>query len=370
VSALGKPSRPPKSSADGKLRPRTSEPPISVIVCAYSDERWGDLCEAVDSLHSQAPPPAEIIVVIDHNDELLGRVRTALPDVIAVANTGPRGLSGARNTGVVRATGSIIAFLDDDAVAEPGWLVKITGAYREAGVAGTGGAIVPNWAEERPRWFPEEFDWVVVCTYRGMPESTSRVRNPIGANMSFRADIFEAAGAFRSEIGRLGTRPVGCEETEFCIRAAQRLPGSVFVFEPEARVQHRVPASRATWRYFVARCYAEGLSKAVVAEFTGASDGLSTEWGYTLGTLPRGVMRGLAATARGDRAGLARAAVIVAGLVVTTSGYVVGRVSARRRRGAWRRENGSAAADGDRSEAQPAETFDGRRPDDVTEEDG
>jgi len=78
----------------------------------------------------------------------------------------------------------------------------------------------------------------------------------------------------------------------------------------------------------------------------------------------------LAATARGDRAGLARAAVIVAGLVVTTSGYVVGRVSARRRRGAWRRENGSAAADGDRSEAQPAETFDGRRPDDVTEEDG
>jgi GT2 family glycosyltransferase len=358
VSALRNPARLPEGSADRELSPAASVLPISVIVCAYSDERWGDLCEAVDSLRSQAPPPAEIIVVIDHNDELLDRVRSALPDVIAVANTGRRGLSGARNTGVVHATGSIIAFLDDDAVAEPQWLVKISGAYREAGVAGTGGAIVPNWVEERPPWFPEEFDWVVGCTYRGMPESTSRVRNPIGANMSFRADIFEAAGAFRSEIGRLGTRPLGCEETEFCIRAAQRLPGSVFVFEPEARVQHRVPASRATWSYFVARCYAEGLSKAVVAEFAGASDGLSTEWGYTLGTLPRGVARGFAAAARGDGAGLARAAAIVTGLVVTTSGYVVGRVSARRRRAAWGHENGSAAADRHGREAQPAETSD------------
>ena len=87
--------------------------------------------------------------------------------------------------------------------------------------------------------------------------------------MSFRREIFEAVGAFTHGIGRVGKRPVGCEETEFCIRAQTRFPEGVILYEPTARVRHRVPAARADWAYFRARCYAEGLSKALVTQVAG-----------------------------------------------------------------------------------------------------
>ncbi|MEO5574739.1 MAG: glycosyltransferase family 2 protein, partial [Gaiellaceae bacterium] len=187
-----------------------------------------------------------------------------------------------------------------------------------------GGGVEPHWLAGRPRAFPDEFQWVVGCTYRGMPETTSRVRNVIGANMSLRRDVFEEIGGFRSGIGRVGTRPVGCEETELCIRAQRRWPDGVILFEPRAAVRHTVPASRAGWRYFTSRCYAEGLSKALVARFAGAGAGLSSERTYTFRTLPRGVARGISDALRGDVAGLGRAGAIVAGLLVTTTGYLVG----------------------------------------------
>jgi hypothetical protein len=156
------------------------------------------------------------------------------------------------------------------------------------------------------------------------------VRNLIGCNMSFRRKVFEAVGGFRSGIGRVDTRPVGCEETELCIRALQVWPDRIMLYEPNARIYHRVPASRARWKYFLERCYSEGLSKAIVSKVVGAQDGLSSEWKYSLLTLPSGVMRGIGdAVAGRDGAGLARAGAIVTGLTITTTGYLVGRLSAK-----------------------------------------
>lgn len=48
-----------------------------------------------------------------------------------------------------------------------------------------------------PVWFPCEFDWVVGCTYAGMDVRSGRIRNPIGANMSIRADVIARAGGPR-----------------------------------------------------------------------------------------------------------------------------------------------------------------------------
>jgi hypothetical protein len=203
------------------------------------------------------------------------------------------------------------------------------GAYGDPAVIGAGGPAEPAWDGGRPRAFPSEFDWVVGCTYRGMPEQTSPIRNPVGANMSFRREVFEAVGGFRHGIGRVGKRPVGCEETEFCIRAQAHFTDATIVYEPRARVRHRVPASRARWTYFRSRCYAEGLSKALVTSFAGRGPGLASERAYTLRTLPSGVGRGLRDALRGDLSGLGRAAAIVAGLAVTTVGYAVGTVVTR-----------------------------------------
>jgi GT2 family glycosyltransferase len=304
----------------------TSRPGISVIICAYADERRQQLAAAVASAREQSAPALEIIVVIDHNRALLARASRELPDARVVPNDGVRGLSGARNTGVSIARGEVVAFLDDDATAAPDWLEWLSRPYSDPRVLGVGGAIEPQWADGRPAGFPAEFQWVVGCSYVGMPERRSVVRNVIGANMSLRRELFGLAGGFRSEVGRLGRLPLGCEETELCIRARQRQPDGLFLYEPRARVLHHVPRSRTTWRYFASRCVAEGLSKAQVAAWTGSADALASERVYVRRTLPAGVRRGLAAARRGDLAGLARAGRIVAGLALTTLGYVTGSV--------------------------------------------
>lgn len=302
----------------------SSELDVSVVICAYSDERVGYLSAAIESALSQTVPAAQIIVVIDHNPRLFQHLRAHFQDVMLIENRGDRGLSSARNTGIARARGSVIAFLDDDAVAAHDWLQQLLTGYADPHVCGVGGLVEPAWLAPRPRWLPREFDWVVGCSYRGIPESRSPVRNLIGANMSFRREVFETIGGFRSNIGRRGTRPFGCEETEFCVRAHQRRPSEIVLYEPRARVQHVVPPSRTRWRYFVARCYAEGVSKAQVAHYVGARDALSSERVYAFRTLPRGIGRDLACILHGDATGLVRAGVIVAGLALTSAGYVRG----------------------------------------------
>jgi GT2 family glycosyltransferase len=293
---------------------------MSVVICAYTEARWNDLVAAVASVQRQTVPPLEIIVVIDHNPRLLDRARAHIPGVVAVENHEQRGLGGARNSGVAVAKGEVIAFLDDDAVAVPEWLEQFSTAYNDEHMVGVGGAIEPTWKGHRPGWFPEEFNWVVGCTYRGMPEVTAAVRNLIGCNMSFRREAFEAVGKFR-----LG---YGCDETEFCIRLQQHWPQKILLYKPQAKVYHHVDPNRARWRYFCSRCYFEGGSKAVVSWLLGPRDGLASERSYTLRILPRGVIHGLADTIlHRDKAGLARAGAIIAGLAITTLGYLMGRIS-------------------------------------------
>jgi len=298
---------------------------VSVVISAYSLDRCPDLKAAIESVRGQ-PNLGEIIVSVDHNPELLQRVRQELPDVVTVANCEARGLSGARNSGVAIATSDIVAFLDDDAVATRNWINELLRWYNSPDVVGVGGSIEPSWSDQRPVWFPEEFDWVVGCTYRGMPERPEPVRNLIGANMSFRREVLNSAGGFRSGIGRVGTLPVGCEETELCIRVSQMNPGAQFIFNPDARVIHTVPSHRGTWTYYRRRCFAEGRSKHLVSTFVGANDGLANERTYTFKTLPIGVVRNLGrALTRRELSSLRRGAAIVAGLAITTAGFVSAR---------------------------------------------
>lgn len=303
----------------------TSSQSISVIVCAYTEARWDELGTAIDSLQNQSIPPDEIIIVIDHNPTLLERVRAHFTGVVVIENTHQRGLSGARNSGIAVAKGDVIAFMDEDAVAAPNWIERLKAGYADPQTLGVGGAIEPMWVTGRPTWFPNEFDWVVGCTYVGMPETQAPIRNLIGCNMSFKREVFDTVGGFRDGIGRIGTLPVGCEETELCIRIKQHAPDSQLLYDPAARVQHRVPAQRATWNYFRSRCYSEGISKALVARYVGTDSALASERKYTLVTLPKGVMRGVGSSISDrDFKGLRRASAIVLGLGITTVGYMTG----------------------------------------------
>jgi glycosyltransferase involved in cell wall biosynthesis/GT2 family glycosyltransferase len=303
---------------------------VSVVICAYTEDRWLNLVEAIEALQRQTHAPHEVVIIIDHNPSLWERVNSQFPHCIVLENDRAPGLSGARNSGVAAADGEIIAFLDDDAVPAANWLEQLCSCYTDADVMGVGGAIQPAWQTGRPAWFPSEFEWVVGCTYRGMPNTVSPVRNLIGANMSFRREIFQQIDGFSSEVGRIGNIPAGCEETELCIRARQHWPRKRLLYNPEARVSHFVPASRGQFKYFRARCYREGLSKATVSRLVGPKDGLSSERRYMLQTLPRGILDSTKrAILRQDWAGLGQAAAIVAGVTVTTVGYLGGRLAGR-----------------------------------------
>ncbi|MQY03191.1 glycosyltransferase family 2 protein [Actinomadura macrotermitis] len=318
---------------------------ISVVICAYTEERWDDVHAAVASVRGQEHPAEEIIVVVDHNPALHARLKRSLADAVVVENREGRGLSGGKNTGVAVARGDVVAFLDDDAVAAPGWLAGMARHYADPRVAGVGGLTLPLWPGSttsaelvaapvpaatgtRPGWFPEEFDWTVGCTYRGLHPGP--VRNVMGGNASFRREMFPLAGGFDSRIGRtFHKRPLGCEETEFCIRLRQRCPDAELLYDDEAVIWHRVPPLRARFAYFRQRCYAEGLSKALVTASVGSADGLSSERTHALVTLPRGALRGVTDGLKGDLAGFGRAGAIVLGLAWTAWGYATGLYTAR-----------------------------------------
>ena len=304
----------------------------TVVICAHTEERWDDVVAAVASVRAQDRPADQLVLVIDHNPSLFARARDtfARHDTLVVENTGHRGESGARNAGVAVALGDVLAFLDDDATAEPAWLSSLLRWYDDPEVLGVGGAADPNWDTDRPRWFPTEFDWVVGCSYRGLPTEADSIRNLMGCNMSFRRDVIERAGGFYDGLGRTGNDGFGCSETEFCIRA-RRLLGGRFVFEPAARIHHRVPAGRTTWRYFAARCRAEGRSKAHLTDREGQDEALALEKTYVRRTLPTGVARGLRDVTRRDGAGIARSMAIVAGAGLTATGFVAGTATRRRR---------------------------------------
>jgi glycosyltransferase involved in cell wall biosynthesis len=258
---------------------------------------------------------------------LYQRARQYFPERIRVVqNSGPKGLSGARNSGIAASKGSVLAFLDDDATAAPDWLSTLCTHFDSENVLGVGGCVHPAWPGETVAWFPEEFLWVIGCSYKGLPEKPAVIRNPIGGCMGLRREIFSGVGGFRDGIGRIGRIPLGCEETELSIRAHQKWPERIFLYEPKSQIFHHIPVWRLNASYFLSRCYAEGISKSYISYIIGHDDGLSSERTYTLRVLPAGVFKGLADGLRGDLPGFARSFFILAGFSATVFGYLVGKI--------------------------------------------
>lgn len=303
---------------------------IAVVMCAYTDKRWDDVLAAYRSLLDQTMSADEIVVVVDHNPPLLARLAVELPAAQVIANSSTRGLSGARNTGVAASSAELVLFLDDDATPRADWIQQMTAPFDDESVVGVGGWAVPAWDEPgRPAWFPETFLWVVGSSYEGQSRQPGDIRNPLGCAMAFRRTALKATEGFSDGIGRVGTHPLGCEETELSVRITRAIDGARIVGQPSAVVRHRVTEGRMTGRYFIRRCYWEGVSKAVVTSLVGAQAALSSERTYTTKVLPQAFSRGLAGLVRGDLSGPRQSVAIAAGLLATTVGYGRGRMSVR-----------------------------------------
>ncbi|MCL2848422.1 MAG: glycosyltransferase [Micrococcales bacterium] len=315
---------------------------VSVVVCSYTVQRWDQVGQALRAAAAQQVPPDELVLVVDHDDELAARARTELlaelGTLVVLTNEHARGLSGARNTALERATGDVVVFLDDDArPTDDQWLGRLLAPYDDPQVSGVGGPVHPVWPTgRRPATLPADpdgcgvLDWVVGCSFSGQPVAPGPVRSLMGCNMSLRRAQALAVGGFAEELGRVGHTPSGCEETELCIRITQSVCGARLVFDPAAAVAHEVAPDRLTWRYLRGRGYAEGMSKAVVSGLVGTDDALCEERSYVARVLPRAVTRGLRGVVAGPRRRRDHAASVVAVslcLLATALGYLRGRAA-------------------------------------------
>ncbi len=320
----------PTSTIEPKPSARGTQ--ATVVVCAFASRRLDQTVDCVRSILSQDPPPGQIVVVVDHNESLQEELRARLPDDVEImANEQARGLSSARNTAIARGRGDYIVFIDDDAAAHEQWLERLLAPFDDPAVVGAGGHALPLWEVPQPGWLPPEFLWVVGCSYSGLPES-GPVRNPLGCNMAFRTELFQRVGMFNPAIGRLGSLPLGCEETEFCVRAIREIPDGRIVLVGGAEIDHHVPAARGRPSYLLQRCYFEGISKALVRRL-GDARSLGTERTYLRRALPARLRASARHAARGDGVSdaLGQFGAVIGGVAAAAVGYLVGLIVFRLR---------------------------------------
>jgi len=298
---------------------------VSVIICTYSLERLKDTVEAVDSILQQTYPYVEVIVSVDHNEKLLQVLKQRFSEKVSFSfNSEVRGLSDTRNAGIRKATGDVIAFIDDDAEADKRWVEILVSNYINPDVLAVGGKLVPLWEKNRPWWFPEELDWVVGCTYKGHSQEKREVRNLIGCNMSFRREVFDRIGYFKPTIGRIGKVPLAGEEMEYCVRLQAAFPHGKVLFDPESVVYHKVDKQRESFKYILKRSYGEGVSKSVINKAAERGKILSTENTYLkyllLKSIPRYVVKSI--LLKNPAQNTSRALAISMAIIATGLGYL------------------------------------------------
>lgn len=228
------------------------------------------LSDAIQSLLSQTLPPDqyEIVIVDNRSTDDTAAVVQAWQEShgierIRLLYEPHMGLSHARNRAVRAARGETIAFIDDDGMADAGWLAELLEAYKTFPDAwAIGGKIVPVWEGARPSWLtddllPQLSMLDIGSTARSLAEGEELL---YGTNCSFRRCAFDELGLFRTDLGRYGYQMLGSEETEFQIRILGH--GKSVIYTPNAVVHHRVTPERLRRRYFIALAYGKGRTRA------------------------------------------------------------------------------------------------------------
>lgn len=228
---------------------------VSVVICTYN--RCQSLRDTLDSLMVQEEVSWmtwEILVVDNYSEDETAQAvkdyQSRNGHLVRYVFERNQGVAYARNTGVRHAKGGIVAFLDDDVLASPHWLGSLWRCFQETGADAVGGQIERKWIGQMPEWYSEELGGCLIHQEFGPNRVrwTSERKHMVTANMAFRHNVFERFGYFREELGRRGAQLVGGEDRELYRRLIQQ--GGVVIYEPAARVWHKVEVSRLDQKYF------------------------------------------------------------------------------------------------------------------------
>ena len=208
--------------AQAPIVPSASSPTISVVVCSYNGSKTIDKC--MQSLFHLEYQNYEVIVIDDGSTDSTASIVSKYP--ARLIRTSNHGLSAARNRGMTEARGEIIAFMDDDAYADPHWLNYLAIAFQETDHACIGG----------PNLVPPEDGWMAQCVARapGGPIhvllSDEQAEHVPGCNLAVRKSAMQEIGGFDTRFRTAG------DDVDFCWRLQNT--GFTIGYHPGAMVWH------------------------------------------------------------------------------------------------------------------------------------
>ena len=243
-------------------------PIVSVVIITHN--RAEHLERSIASVLAQdsAGVPYELIVIDNASRDLTREVVDAktrdFPNLKYVLE--PRlGESHARNTGFQTAQCSLVAYLDDDAIANPGWLKQIPIAFAEAGadVACVTGRVDPIWGAPRPPWLHDDLlPLISAVDWSPAPGRLTDRQWPIGANVAFRREALYRVGGFSTKLGRRG--PSLLSNAEILLYLQLTAHGYSSYYDPKLAVRHFVAPERLDKRWFRRRAYWQGVSDVIL----------------------------------------------------------------------------------------------------------
>ncbi|MFH1454996.1 MAG: glycosyltransferase family 2 protein [bacterium] len=246
---------------------------ITVIIPTYKhEERFTNLIDLVCSLSttSNIKYIKEIILVDNGNSLSLDSdiLKFKNYNNVKIIEEKSIGLNYARNTGIIEATTDIIAFLDDDVVVSEYWAESISKGYNEQNILCVGGPVFVKDKETKkwPTWFSNYFLRFLLPP--DFPKQAGHLYMPyyiIGANMSFKREVFEKFGMFDPNLDRKGNNLLSNGDTEFLIR----IPQSMVWYEPQAEVWSKIKERRLTRIFMTRRLFWQGISDYIMVEKRG-----------------------------------------------------------------------------------------------------
>jgi glucosyl-dolichyl phosphate glucuronosyltransferase len=227
---------------------------ISVVVCTFN--RSKSLSRMLNSLREAVVPDklsCEFIVIDNNSDD---NTRFVIEEIeknndlkLRYVFEEKRGLSNARNRGIMEARGEIIAFTDDDVIVDKHWIQNIYMAFKEHDeVVCVGGKILPIWESSKPEWLnPSLYVCIALLDFG---DSVLYMDSPYiwGANFAVKSYIFKKYGLFDSNRGRIPGKLYGGEETEFLQRLLNA--NEKILYYPSSIIYHCVSEHRMSKKYF------------------------------------------------------------------------------------------------------------------------
>jgi glycosyltransferase involved in cell wall biosynthesis len=238
-------------------------PVITVAICTRNRARH--LRAALDSVMGQTldADAFEVLVVDNGSQDETPAVVRSFGARVRGLHEPTAGLSRARNTALAHAASALVAYLDDDAVADPGWLAALCARFEsDASIGVVGGRTLPAFESPPPSWLhPDLLLCLSVVDWCAEPCELRAPRFLVGANMAFRAAPVRVAGGFRTDLGRVGGNLLSGEEQDLIDRL--EAAGHRTWYEPAATVHHYIPTERMTQRWLLARARGQGAADAV-----------------------------------------------------------------------------------------------------------